>query len=107
MRPLLVFLTLPLTLITFGLFLLVINALVLMLVAKLVNGFLSERLLDGLLGQHLHVAAQPGAGRLRAGRHARVHHRNRPQGRIDLSCEESVVPAAIMAVSFVPSPLRG
>ena len=38
-RPLLVFFTLPLTLITFGLFLLVINALVLMLVAKLVNGF--------------------------------------------------------------------
>ena len=32
-RPLLVFLTLPLTLITFGLFLLVINALMLMLVA--------------------------------------------------------------------------
>jgi putative membrane protein len=38
-RPLLVFLTLPLTLITFGLFLLVINAVVLMLVAKLVEGF--------------------------------------------------------------------
>ena len=38
-RPLLVFLTLPLTLITFGLFLLVINALMLMLVAKLVKGF--------------------------------------------------------------------
>lgn len=38
-RPLLVMLTLPLTLITFGLFLLVINALVLMLVAKLVKGF--------------------------------------------------------------------
>lgn len=38
-RPLLVVLTLPLTLITFGLFLLVINALVLMLVAKLVTGF--------------------------------------------------------------------
>ena len=38
-RPLLVLFTLPLTLITFGLFLLVINALVLMLVAKLVNGF--------------------------------------------------------------------
>ena len=38
-RPLLVFFTLPLTLITFGLLLLVINALVLMLVAKLVNGF--------------------------------------------------------------------
>ena len=38
-RPLLVLLTLPLTLITFGLFLLVINALVLMLVARLVRGF--------------------------------------------------------------------
>jgi putative membrane protein len=38
-RPLLVLLTLPLTLLTFGLFLLVINALVLMLVAKLVEGF--------------------------------------------------------------------
>ena len=38
-RPLLVLLTLPLTLLTFGLFLLVINALVLMLVAKLVRGF--------------------------------------------------------------------
>jgi len=38
-RPLLVLLTLPLTLITFGLFLLVINALMLMLVAKLVDGF--------------------------------------------------------------------
>ena len=38
-RPLLVVLTLPLTLLTFGLFLLVINALVLMLVAKVVQGF--------------------------------------------------------------------
>lgn len=38
-RPLLVVLTLPLTLLTFGLFLLVINALVLMLVGRLVNGF--------------------------------------------------------------------
>lgn len=38
-RPVLVILTLPLTLITFGLFLLVINALVLLLVAKLVRGF--------------------------------------------------------------------
>lgn len=38
-RPLLVVLTLPLTLVTFGLFLLVINALMLMLVAKLVSGF--------------------------------------------------------------------
>lgn len=38
-KPLLIVLTLPLTLITFGLFLLVINALVLMLVAWLVKGF--------------------------------------------------------------------
>ena len=38
-RPLLVFLTLPLTVLTFGLFLLVINALMLLLVAKIVEGF--------------------------------------------------------------------
>ncbi len=38
-KPLLVFLTLPLTLQSFGLFLLVVNALVLLLVAKLVDGF--------------------------------------------------------------------
>jgi putative membrane protein len=38
-RPVLVVLTLPLTLLTFGLFLLVINALVMLLVAGLVRGF--------------------------------------------------------------------
>lgn len=38
-RPILVVLTLPLTLLTFGLFLLVINALMLLLVARLVRGF--------------------------------------------------------------------
>ena len=38
-RPVLIVLTLPLTLITFGLFLLVINALVIMLVAAIVPGF--------------------------------------------------------------------
>ena len=38
-KPLLIVLTLPLTFFTFGLFLLVINALVLMLVAALVKGF--------------------------------------------------------------------
>jgi putative membrane protein len=38
-RPVLVVLTLPLTLLTFGLFLLVINALMLLLVARLVRGF--------------------------------------------------------------------
>jgi putative membrane protein len=38
-RPLLVVLTLPLTFITFGLFLLVINALMILLVSSLVKGF--------------------------------------------------------------------
>jgi putative membrane protein len=38
-KPLLIVLTLPLTLLTFGLFLLVINALMILLVAKLVRGF--------------------------------------------------------------------
>ncbi len=39
LRPLLIVLTLPLTLVTLGFFLLVINALMLLLVAKLVSGF--------------------------------------------------------------------
>jgi putative membrane protein len=39
LRPILVFLTLPLTLLTFGLFLLVINALMVQLVAGIVKGF--------------------------------------------------------------------
>lgn len=39
LRPLLVILTLPLTLLTLGFFLLVINALMLLLVAKVVSGF--------------------------------------------------------------------
>jgi putative membrane protein len=38
-RPILVFLTLPLTLLTFGLFMLVINALMIMMVSGLVKGF--------------------------------------------------------------------
>lgn len=38
-RPIIIFLTIPLTLITFGLFLLVINALMLLLVSTLVPGF--------------------------------------------------------------------
>lgn len=38
-RPLLVFLTLPLTILTFGFFLLIINALMILLVAALVKGF--------------------------------------------------------------------
>lgn len=39
LRPILLILTLPLTLVTLGLFALVINALMVMLVAKLVKGF--------------------------------------------------------------------
>jgi putative membrane protein len=39
LRPVLILLTLPLTVLTFGIFLLVINALMLMLVAALVKGF--------------------------------------------------------------------
>ena len=39
LRPILIVLTLPLTLLSFGLFLLVINALLLMLVAKAIKGF--------------------------------------------------------------------
>jgi putative membrane protein len=38
-KPLLIFFTLPLTVLTMGLFLLVINALVLMLVSSVVSGF--------------------------------------------------------------------
>lgn len=38
-KPLLVILTIPLTIFTFGLFLLVINALIILLVDYLVNGF--------------------------------------------------------------------
>lgn len=39
LRPLLILLTLPLTILTLGLFLLVVNALMLLLVARLVEGF--------------------------------------------------------------------
>lgn len=39
LRPVLIILTFPLTLVTFGFFLLVINALMLLLVSKLVSGF--------------------------------------------------------------------
>jgi putative membrane protein len=39
LRPVLIVLTLPLTLLSFGLFLLVLNALLLMLVSKLIRGF--------------------------------------------------------------------
>jgi putative membrane protein len=39
LKPILVFLTIPVTLVTFGLFLLVINALIIMLASRIVPGF--------------------------------------------------------------------
>jgi putative membrane protein len=38
-KPILIILTLPITIFTFGLFLFVINALIILLAAKFVNGF--------------------------------------------------------------------
>lgn len=49
LRPLLILLTLPLTVVTFGLFLLVINALMILLVDKLVPGFEVENFWWALL----------------------------------------------------------
>ncbi len=57
-KPLLIVLTLPLTLLTFGLFILVINALVLLLVSKLVRGLPPVRLLDRVLCQPVHLDPQ-------------------------------------------------
>ena len=48
-KPLLVLLTLPITVITLGLFIFVINALLLMLVAKIVPGFYIDRFTSALL----------------------------------------------------------
>ncbi|PJB13701.1 MAG: hypothetical protein CO119_00510 [Flavobacteriales bacterium CG_4_9_14_3_um_filter_40_17] len=39
-KPILIFFTLPVTIVTFGLFLLVINAVIILMVAELVSGFL-------------------------------------------------------------------
>jgi putative membrane protein len=49
-RPIMVFLTLPLTVITFGLFLLVINALMLLLMAALVPGIRVQGFWPALVG---------------------------------------------------------
>jgi putative membrane protein len=49
-RPVLVLLTLPLTVVTLGLFLLVVNALMLMLVAALMEGFAIAGFGSALLG---------------------------------------------------------
>ena len=52
-RPLMILLTLPLTILTFGLFLLVVNALVLMLVGALVPGLRVQGFGAALLGSLL------------------------------------------------------
>jgi putative membrane protein len=52
-RPLLVLLTLPLTLVTFGIFLLVINGLLLWLVSAIVRGFQVNGFLGALIGSVL------------------------------------------------------
>jgi putative membrane protein len=52
-RPLMVVLTLPFTILTFGLFLLVINALMLWLVAGLVSGIRIESFWAALMGSVL------------------------------------------------------
>ena len=52
-RPVMVLLTLPLTVLTFGLFLLVVNALVLALVAALVPGIQVRGFVPALLGSLL------------------------------------------------------
>lgn len=49
LKPLIVFLTLPLTIVTFGLFLFVINALMLMLVSAIIPGFNVGGFLNALL----------------------------------------------------------
>jgi putative membrane protein len=49
-RPILLILTLPITLVTFGLFTLVINALLLYVVQFIVPGFVVETFLAGFLG---------------------------------------------------------
>jgi putative membrane protein len=41
-RPILVFLTIPVTIVTLGLFLLVINALIIMLIGKIIPGFIVD-----------------------------------------------------------------
>ncbi|MEW6296559.1 MAG: phage holin family protein [Thermodesulfobacteriota bacterium] len=49
-RPVLIFLTLPITILTLGIFLFVINALMLMLVAALLDGFLLSGFWAALFG---------------------------------------------------------
>ncbi len=49
-RPIFVFLTLPLTIVTLGLFLLVVNAIILLLVSYVTPGFVITSFISALLG---------------------------------------------------------
>jgi putative membrane protein len=49
-RPILIFLTLPITILTLGIFLFVINALMVMLVAALLEGFILSGFWSALFG---------------------------------------------------------
>ena len=53
LRPILIFFTLPITILTFGLFLLVINGLMLWLVSTIVKGFYVEGFWGAVLGSLL------------------------------------------------------
>ncbi|MCR9181390.1 MAG: phage holin family protein [Flavobacteriaceae bacterium] len=57
-KPILVFLTLPATLVTFGLFLLVINAVIILLVDYLISGFTVDGFWWALLFSFLLTLAQ-------------------------------------------------
>lgn len=73
-KPLLIVLTLPLTLLTFGLFLLVINALMILLVSALVRGFKVSGFWTAFFASDLHRRVELGDRRLRAGgQRARCH----------------------------------
>ncbi len=54
LRPILIVLTLPVTILTLGLFLLVLNGLMFLLVANLVHGFHVDGLLAGIFGALLY-----------------------------------------------------
>jgi putative membrane protein len=57
LRPIFVILTLPITLITFGLFIFVINAILFLLAALVVPGFVVHGFLAALLGSILYAVA--------------------------------------------------
>ena len=53
-RPLLLLLTLPVTLLTLGLFIFVINGLMFLLAAKLLDGFVVDSFMAGVIGSALY-----------------------------------------------------